>query len=402
MERGSPVSNGVLPARMGPAGWATVRPREECDAMLNSIDITNYRGFDRFRLDNLARVNLLTGKNNVGKTALLESVHILAAGGNPQVLMAIAERRGEVAMGDHEGPMFNIDFSHFFCGHQIATESKITLTGGNGLAPVIIEILPIESVKDPEVLFDIEPQSGPMFVMRIEGDWSNGRRDRQRNLLLSEDGAILIDSRRGFPRQFFEGRREGPPIVFITPESLMPQNLGTMWNQITVEKQEEFVNEAMRILEPNLEDIRFLGAMEPRRSYFPIRAGVVIGLKGEPRRIPLGSMGDGMRRLLALAISLNQARDGYLIIDEIDTGFHYSVMAKMWELVVQTAEKNNIQVFATTHSADCVRGLGLLAEQRTDLQHAIAAHKIERDLGHNVAFAGHEVALAFEQDIEIR
>lgn len=371
--------------------------------MLSSINIANYRGFERFRLDNLARVNLLTGKNNAGKTALLECVHILAAGGNPQVLTSIAERRGEVVTGDREGPVFNIDVSHFFCGHQIAIESTITLTGGNGLAPVKIEIVPFESIKDTEMLFDVEPRNnGAAFAMRIDGDWSNGRKDRHSVFLLSEDGAILIDARRGLPRFYFEGRREGPPIVLITPESLMPQNLGTMWNQITVEKQEGFVHKAMQILEPNLEDIRFLGAMETRRQLFPIRAGVVVGLKNEPRRIPLGSFGDGMRRLLALAISLSEARDGYLIIDEIDTGFHYSIMAKMWELVVQTAEKNNIQVFATTHSADCVRGLGLLAEQRPDLQHAIAAHKIERDMGHNVAFSGHDVALAVEQDVEIR
>ena len=56
-----------------------------------------------------------------------------------------------------------------------------------------------------------------------------------------------------------------------------------------------------------------------------------------------------MRRLLALAISLIQAKGGYLIVDEIDTGFHYSIMARMWELVVRTAQDSNIQVFAATH-----------------------------------------------------
>lgn len=109
-----------------------------------------------------------------------------------------------------------------------------------------------------------------------------------------------------------------------------------------------------------------------------------------------------MRRLLALSISLIHAKDGVLIIDEIDTGFHFSIMAKMWELVVRTAKDSNIQVFATTHSADCVKGLGLLCKASPDLQDDVSAHKVERNLESNVPFTGAEVLKAVEQDIEIR
>lgn len=370
--------------------------------MLNSIHINNYRGFKEFRLDNLARVNLLTGKNNAGKTALLESVHILAAGGNPRVLRNIARDRGEVAARESKSTGYDIDLSHFFYGHQIAIGSAVSITGGHVLPPVNIEIVPMEAVDYTEDLFDMDVSQGPAFAIRIAGSWTTGLPDKASTFVLSEDGAMLVDHRHGPPRYLLSTHRESPPIVFISTDSEWPSGMVRMWNEITVQKQEEWVYEAMRILEPALEDIRFLGSSESPRRALPTRSGVVVGLTDAKQRIPLGSMGDGMRRLLVLAISLSEARDGYLIIDEIDTGFHYSIMAKMWELVVQTAEANNIQVFATTHSADCVRGLGLLAEQRPDLQHAIAAHKIERDLGHNVAFTGHEVALALEQDIEIR
>jgi hypothetical protein len=113
-------------------------------------------------------------------------------------------------------------------------------------------------------------------------------------------------------------------------------------------------------------------------------------------------MGDGMRRLLALSISLIHTNKGYLLIDEIDTGLHYSIMAKMWELVVRTAKDSNIQVFATTHSADCVRGLGVLCKTFPELRAVVSAQKIVSDLEQSVTLTGSEVVNALEHEIEIR
>ena len=60
------------------------------------------------------------------------------------------------------------------------------------------------------------------------------------------------------------------------------------------------------------------------------RGGVFIKLSKTGNRIPIGSMGDGMWRMLGLALALANAKGGVLLVDEIDTGLHYSVMADMW------------------------------------------------------------------------
>ena len=98
-------------------------------------------------------------------------------------------------------------------------------------------------------------------------------------------------------------------------------------------------------------------------GYFPARGGIVVGVKGQEGRLPIGSMGDGMRRLMALATSLAFTKDGCLFVDEIDTGLHYSIMADMWQLVVEKSVASNTQVFATTHSWDCIEGLSLRWEE---------------------------------------
>jgi hypothetical protein len=366
--------------------------------MLTRIKIENYRGFRSYRLEGLTAVNLLVGKNNSGKTALLESVHLLASGGDPTVLVNAASRRGEVIAGGREEPPL-LDISHFFYGHEISPSSRFSLSGDNALPAVTVTAVPLGDVEPHPELFEDLRTGRPAFAMKIQGGRLGSKGGRP--LILSEAGVLLVDPRRPLRRYLGEERREEPPIVFITPDSVAPESLGVMWNQVLRDKQEGEVRTAMQILEPHLEDIVFQTAEPMYRSYAG-RSGVLVSFEGDQRRVPLGSTGDGMRRLLALSISLIHAKGGYLFIDEIDTGFHYSIMAKMWELVVRTAKESNIQVFATTHSSDCVRGLGILCKRSPELQQEVSAHKIERNLDNDVPFTGADVLNAVEQDIEIR
>ena len=77
-------------------------------------------------------------------------------------------------------------------------------------------------------------------------------------------------------------------------------------------------------------------------------------------------MGEGMNRMLGIALSLVNARDGFLLVDEIESGLHYSVQADMWRLIFEMAHRLNVQVFATTHSLDCIRAFQYAANENTD------------------------------------
>ena len=109
-----------------------------------------------------------------------------------------------------------------------------------------------------------------------------------------------------------------------------------------------------------------------------------------------------MRRLLALSLSLMRTANGFLLIDEIDTGLHWTVMEEMWRLVVETARRSSIQVFATTHSYDCIRGLASLVESRPDLAGDVSVQKIERSLKKAVGFDAADVRAVVEQNVEVR
>lgn len=61
-----------------------------------------------------------------------------------------------------------------------------------------------------------------------------------------------------------------------------------------------------------------------------------------------------MYRILAMAMSLVTSENGVLLVDEIETGLHYEAQTDMWRLILETAKELNVQVFATTHSWDCI------------------------------------------------
>ena len=72
-------------------------------------------------------------------------------------------------------------------------------------------------------------------------------------------------------------------------------------------------------------------------------------------RVPLKTFGDGLNRVFGIILSLCNARNGVLLIDEIENGLHYSVQTAVWRTLFRLARDMNVQVFATSHSWDCVR-----------------------------------------------
>ena len=116
--------------------------------MISSVHLENYRGFKEYRLSGLGRINLLVGKNNSGKTAILEAVNLLASAGDPRVLSRIARQRGEVHYDTEDRDTrrsLYTDVSHFFHGHQFGEESKFIIQSDGNLGKLEVYVVGLES-----------------------------------------------------------------------------------------------------------------------------------------------------------------------------------------------------------------------------------------------------------------
>lgn len=373
--------------------------------MLTHVDLSRYRGFKTFKVSGLSRVNLFVGMNNSGKTALLEGIHFLATGGDPSVLAQAAVRRGELVMRRPDSPAL-VEVSHFFHGHQLALDRDFVLAGNNGYSPVSVKVIAPSHDRHVNEVPPNRPPRPTQFAIKIEG----GRRQSPEPRLypLTRDGGVLfedpapwryeVDERSLFGRQI---RATETASRFIGTDLVDAMALAEMLDGVAVLGNEAMLSDALRLLDSRLQYIRQLSGLTTL-GYRGSRAGVIAKLDEPEAPIPLGSLGEGMRRILTLAAALATTRGGYLFIDELDTGLHFTVMHKMWELVITTATAYDIQVFATTHSYDCIYGLAKLFRRQPDLKQLCAVQRIEAEKSESVAFEPEEILAAIQQDIEIR
>ena len=169
------------------------------------------------------------------------------------------------------------------------------------------------------------------------------------------------------------------------------------WNALVTDGREHEIVEDMKLLMPDIDSIHFLTS-----DRMPGGGGIVVGLRGGRSRHPLGSFGDGMRRLLLLRLALANNADGCVLVDEVDTGLHWTVMAGMWRLMVEVAQKSQLQLFATTHSHDCILGLASMIKSYPELANEVSIQKIDTSLPHAVSAQGPDIPAALESGIDFR
>ena len=179
----------------------------------------------------------------------------------------------------------------------------------------------------------------------------------------------------------------------------LPTNrmLATSWDNVALTEEEELSIRALRFIAEHVERVAVIG--------FPSRAepSMVVTLKGNPLRVPLRSLGDGATRLFAASLALASSRDGFLVIDEAENGLHATVQRSFWRMVFGAAEEFNIQVFATTHSWDCVRGFARAAKENQQAEGVYV--RLERAADGEVRAVEYSEDLlnvAADQDIEVR
>lgn len=356
--------------------------------MLNTLKLHRYRGFESYRLAKLARVNLVVGRNNCGKTSILEAVELLLTEGSVTALRESASRRGELDHNLRSG----FDVSHVFHGHRCTPGASFELSSSGRRKSLTGKILRLDEIGEAAERWEVRAKRRRRLDSDEEPAAAYGLSlvpDKQEPTVLpiTENGSLLERSwghtvGNGYSRR---------AVRFLDVES---SSMRVAWNTVLAEAREAEIVDAMRILMPEIDSIHFLAGGG--------RQGILVGQRNVKPRLPVGSYGDGMRRLLAISLALVSTRDGCLLIDEIDTGLHWTVMEDMWRLVVEAARRSNVQVFATTHSYDCIKGLGTLIRSAPDLADQVAVHKVHGSLEKAVHIAGSEIAIAVEQDIEVR
>lgn len=366
--------------------------------ILNSLEIRGFRAFEHLQIGHLGRVNLIVGKNNVGKTCLLEALQLYARRGSPELIWEILGARNE-SWVSRPSRLANVEELFPFLKYIFYGRKDVRTY------PEPIQIGPISS--SDEML----SVSVGWYTSHVDDE---GRRKLQ--LIQPEEIDTVDNSAPRFTIQFGKQPSISYPILFdptlprrvelkeidciaTMANGLARRQIGALWDSISLTDLESDVLDAICIIAPGVERLSLIEGPTSLRERDRLPIVKIIGID-EP--LPLRSLGDGMQRLFGIALALVNARNGILLVDEIENGLHYSAQLDVWRLINRLASRLNVQVFATTHSWDCIEAFQKAAQE--DTQNEGVLIRLESKKGKIIAtmFDEQELGIATREQIEVR
>lgn len=363
--------------------------------ILNSLEIQNFRGFQHLKIERLGRVNLIVGRNNVGKTSLIEALQLYAHRGSPDLIWNILRAREELRVSPRDADIEDLlaALKYLFYGR-----------------------------KDVRTHFDavqIGPVNSPDETLSIAMGWSTVELDEKgshNTRPISSDEVKAVDNliprltfqlgadwRFSYPLDpSFSARLLRPEIneikcILIPANGLGRSLAAKLWDTITLTSLEKEVLTSLRIIASGIEGLNIVGNRESVHGNIPI---VKVANIDDP--LPLGSLGDGMQRILNIALALVNTRDGILLIDEVENALHYAIFPELWQLIFQLAHRLNVQVFATTHSLDCIEGFQHAAQEDKDEEGLLIRLEFKKSGVNAVLFDEEDLGIVTRQQIEVR
>lgn len=378
--------------------------------MIDSIVIKKYRNLDELRIDSLSKVNLITGKNNTGKSTLLEAIALYATKCDLSIIFQLLEERGEnyrQIPSNKNATEVNVKaISSLFTNRIVSFGQTNAINIGTientlfGKQDSVEKSISLRFVKYFDELIN---QSEDLVNRRkrtiIDNDDDKHIVDYKLGLEIrvgTNSFILPLDDDRFYNRIGFRGFGSIDSFQFIRTRNIDREINGKLWDNITLTEKEQYVIDALKIIEPFVERVAFIEEGTRNRS-------AVIKLSNNNNVFPLRSMGDGINRILTIILALVNSDNGFLLIDEFENGLHHSVQEKLWEIIFNLANKLNVQVFVTTHSEDCISGFeNILNSPQNNLDGKLIRLDNINGKIKQVVFSKEELKIATDQNIETR
>lgn len=381
--------------------------------MIRHLKIQHFRSHRDVHLNELGRINLLTGMNNTGKTVALEALFLLSLPAYPQIaidqlrrLRGYSTAQSSLDLAEAwESLFYNWDrskeiFLEVEEDHGSLQASK-TNWGRQKRSLRIRPLLASDADESSETPFGTQERLFDEAEGVIE---STELVRRIRGLVVQStttDGQLLTQRITGRPSEISHIRQvpndwdDESSVALIPARGITSSSQEAQrYSRLQIERRQREVLELLKIIDPRLKDL-VVGATR--------RGSVIYGDLGTNHLMPLSLMGDGMARTLSIALSMVNSKDGVVLIDEVENGLHYSVLVRLWELIAGTARKLNVQVFAATHSDECIRAVNEAMKNLNYTQDLkLYRFDISKEGTRAIGYSANELDAAIETDQEVR
>jgi len=332
--------------------------------MFTTLTIKNFRAFDSFHIDKLARINVIVGANDVGKTCLLEAVFLHVGAHNPELSLRLNAFRGlDAVRGD-------ADETWGWLFHDKNTEGAISIETIDDASikrtlEVTLEVQPTRiptknGGKLPSERSDAESTRGQISKNKLQYRFlhATGEANTTHALFAPEGLQLEIGRAPVIPNGFFLGTRLRSSAEEVERYSRLEQ-----------QGRQNEIRDILKIIEPRL--IRLVVAVSGGST-------IMMGDIGIGRLIPVALLGEGFVKVLSLTSTILNATTGCVLIDEIENGLHHSVHTKIWEALNEACRRAQAQLFVTTHSRECLLAAFRAFAQTMEFERSFSAYRLER------------------------
>lgn len=366
--------------------------------------IQGYRGIAEMSIPRLGRVTLITGKNNTGKSSVLEALRLHAQNAAPHAIRSVLSFREEfnrLVDGDgraaDQDSSFNV--SMLFNGFPLLSDEfePIAISTSGRTHPVKLTMR--------MGWFSEEADSEGNRRLISKGDTLLGETEDVAALVVETEEGVRFHRLENFLRHIPASRRfpsrqsdrsRIPCILVSSYGGEGTDLLGPLWDNVVLANRQEDVVKALHIIDSGISAVNMIGGDGRPRS-----RTAFVSAKNIARPIPLRSFGDGLNRLFAIILSLVNARGGILLIDEFENGLHYSVQSDAWNTIFRLAQSLEVQVFATSHSWDTIETFQQAASQTPEDGVLVRLTRRDDRISPTV-FAEDELAVVTRDKIEVR
>ncbi|MBQ0929232.1 AAA family ATPase [Ideonella alba] len=352
----------------------------------SNLDVSGYRVFESLKIEKFRRVNVIGGKNGVGKSSLLE------------LLFSLMDRRNVMS------PFRSFTFRNVAPGGEIAVRQLFYNQEKD--KPVVVKAGLRDGVALSMTMSYSAPPPNLSGFQRAPGvvaSDSSVTFNVQRGLKVEftegsnvVDGQFLLPSRDGFVGATYRsGVTSIPAGVYLSPAlKNSPNDLATKVSEIILNGKHDKLLEVAQRINNDVQKLEVL---------FQTGAPVVNALMAGGKYLPVSFLGDGAATLLSIAASMLWIGPGCLFIDEFEGAVHYSKLQDAWKMIISLSRETDCQVFVVTHSLECIKSAVAAAQgigAEMDLQYIRLDRVKERVVA--TPYAVDNLSKAVEMDWEIR
>lgn len=352
--------------------------------MIKKLTIENFRGFERINISEMSRIVLLSGRNNVGKSSILEALFLMMDHTSPDSFGKVNGFRGSNSGGVISlwEPLFyqlNTDREIRICAECDNESSCVTYRKDKDYLPYVANGVP------EDVLAAFRQMAKNYYSLLFSYDSDT----------YHEEGHFFLNGLTALRE--IKTSLPGNEIRILpvtrwlnSTVARLSENVLSDIGNLELKGKKGDVVAILREMDQNIEDIMTLSIQGVTQLY----------LKVAGKLIPIQYAGDGVLKLLQICIAAMEMQGGLLLVDEIETGFHYSMYGKLWSILDEISDASKCQVIATTHSYEMISAVQGNIRHNKDFSYYRIGHNKEGHAAHRYDLG--MIKSAMEAEMEVR